>query len=40
MATQTPAVTADELLRMPNDSACYELVRAEATKIDPMNPPP
>jgi Uma2 family endonuclease len=35
VATQTSAVTADELLRMPNDDARYELVRGEVTRMAP-----
>ncbi len=35
VATQTRAVTADELLRMPNDGARYELVRGEVTRMAP-----
>ena len=35
MATKTSAVTADELLRMPNDGARYELVRGEVTRMAP-----
>jgi Uma2 family endonuclease len=34
VATQT-SVTADELLRMPNDGARYELVRGEVTRMAP-----
>jgi len=35
VATKTSAVTADELLRMPNDGARYELVRGEVTRMAP-----
>jgi Uma2 family endonuclease len=35
VATKTSAVTADELLRMPNDGGRFELVRGEVTRMAP-----
>jgi Uma2 family endonuclease len=35
VATETRAVTADELWRMPNDGARYELVRGEVIRMAP-----
>ncbi len=35
MITQTPTVTAEELLRMPDDGFRYELVRGELRKMAP-----